>query len=1050
MLWAWIWAVSAAWGQAVHEPGKPVYWAGGEPWVSAFVTPVPDRTRLLQQDLEEAGTNRPFRFAAAVPAALNPKSAGRWDGNTWFCEVYAPGATCLAFVFDRFRLPPGGRFFAYTPDRATVRGPFTARNNYDDFAIVPLPGDRVYLEYSGPSPDFNIRSISYGYKQVFFSRSGPDRDFGESEPCHVNTVCPPAADWQDEKRGTALLLTDDMTRWCSSSLINNVRQDGRPYVLTADHCLDGSVTGWAAMFNYESPTCTPNQDGPTDQTIQGATLRSRLAGSDFALIEFNDRPQNFYNVYFNGWNRQDLASPNATVIHHPAGDVKKISFDYNPVVSSDYFGLNPPNSHWKVVNYEVAATAPGSSGSPLFDHQSRIIGQLHGGESWCNVLDADEYGKFSYSWATQPQTNRQLKHWLDPDDTGVWTLDGAYIEPQPIVQFSASQNELFLFSGCNPPTITFANQSGGISNPTTYTWEFPGGVPPSFSGPNPPPITYPAPGLFDVRLTVCNPETCYTQLQSQYISVVESEPIPLPFVENFEGPDRWTVENPDNGPTWRFDVAGGSNAGERAAVMEFFTYQSTGQRDRLISPPLDFSGFEAPITLEFDYAYCRYLQPTSTDSLIVYATRNCGQNRTRLRAFGENGQGSFATRLVNADYFTPGPGEWCHGTITAAVCPSLDLSAFAGQSGVQIVFESYNNYQNNLWLDNIRVRGAAVNPCPLTSNFTVNHLNRCTGEELTVQYTGNAPSTAQFVWSFDGGTVVSGEGAGPYVVQWASSGNKTVRLVVSDENCSANPFTQSVRVTEISAAFEIMNAAACSGVSQTVSLSGPAIPGAQYFWSFGGGTVASGSGAGPYQIVWNDGGTKTVALDVANGSCTARQERSIEVKHVPKPDLVSPDFSPLVGQEFAVSAVTAETGVQFVWDFGGATATPGGAADPNQILVWNTDGLKTVSLRLLKDGCFSQSATTQVQVQKLVERHESVRNAFRLYPQPANNFVTLEWEGEMAAFSLYDLVGRQVVPEFAPAGASARLELSALPSGIYVLRAQTPTATELFKVVIHK
>ncbi|MCS7086219.1 MAG: serine protease, partial [Bacteroidia bacterium] len=464
--------LNAACAQVVYESGLPAYWNGGEPWVSVFVPPIPDRQRLIEEDLEEAGLNRPFRFAQAVPVKLNSKTAGRWDGDTWFCEVYAPGAVCLAFVFDRFELPPGGRFFAYTPERDFVRGPFTWRNNYEHFAIAPLPGDRVYLEYTGPAPSFNIRSVSYGYKNVFFSRSG-NKSFGDSGPCQVNTVCPLAADWQDEKRGVALLLTDGMTRICSSSLINNVRQDGRAYVLTADHCLDGNVPTWAAMFNYESPTCSPNQDGPTDQIVQGAALRARLSDSDMALVEFNDRPQNFYQVYFNGWNRQDIPSPNATVIHHPAGDVKKISFDYHPVVSSDYFGANPPNSHWKVVNYEVASTEPGSSGSPLFDHQSRIIGQLHGGESWCDVQEADEYGKFSYSWATYPQPERQLKFWLDPDNTGVSTLDGAYIAPQPVVQFSASQNQAVLYTGCVPPSITFVDESEGIANPTTYTWEFP-------------------------------------------------------------------------------------------------------------------------------------------------------------------------------------------------------------------------------------------------------------------------------------------------------------------------------------------------------------------------------------------------------------------------------------------------------------------------------------------------------------------------------------------------------------------------------------------------
>ncbi len=49
--------------------------------------------------------------------------------------------------------------------------------------------------------------------------------------------------------------------------------------------------------------------------------------------------------------------------------------------------------------------------------------------------------------------------------------------------------------------ITFTDQTIGV--PDLRTWNFPGGTPPAFNGPEPQ-ITYSDPGVYDVTLTVLN------------------------------------------------------------------------------------------------------------------------------------------------------------------------------------------------------------------------------------------------------------------------------------------------------------------------------------------------------------------------------------------------------------------------------------------------------------------------------------------------------------------------------------------------------------------
>jgi gliding motility-associated-like protein len=86
-----------------------------------------------------------------------------------------------------------------------------------------------------------------------------------------------------------------------------------------------------------------------------------------------------------------------------------------------------------------------------------------------------------------------------------------------------------------------------------------------------------------------------------------------------------------------------------------------------------------------------------------------------------------------------------------------------------------------------------VNPIP-QANFTVSPLI-CVDSTVTVTYTGNASPNAVFNWNFGGGTANPGTGPGPHTVSWSSGGAKTITLVVSDNNCSSTPISQTVQVS---------------------------------------------------------------------------------------------------------------------------------------------------------------------------------------------------------------------------------------------------------------
>ena len=388
--------------------------------------------RAARQQAAQQGTQpKPPRFGTALDVSLGIESAGQWtalpdtSGRLWRLRISSPGAHSINLIFDRFHLPPGGKLFIYNRDRSTVLGAFTEANNksYGRFSTLPVEGETITLEYYEPQSQrgntlLRVSKVVHAYRDFFGQESGPtQKDFGDSASCHNNVNCPEGDDWQDEKRAVAMILLDDGTRACSGALVNNEREDLTPYFLSANHCYDGDVSNWTFWFNYESSSCDAPNDEPGHDGISGASLKARDPDSDFLLLELSRTPSSRTGTYYAGWNASG-STPTSTVgIHHPNGDIKKISFDDDAANSTAYGGRSG-NSHWEV-SWDDGVTAGGSSGSPLFDQNSRIVGQLHGGASSCSSPSApDYYGKFSYSWS------RGLSNYLDPDGTGIRTLAG--------------------------------------------------------------------------------------------------------------------------------------------------------------------------------------------------------------------------------------------------------------------------------------------------------------------------------------------------------------------------------------------------------------------------------------------------------------------------------------------------------------------------------------------------------------------------------------------------------------------------------------------------
>lgn len=450
----------------ISEGGIPPAIKYGRPQTgipSLQVTP-PDVEQLRSEDAFFQKHGIALRFAESVPVGIDLANEGFWErlpdgGRLCRLIIESKDAQALILYYSRFIIPAGGKLFIYNADQRQIIGAFTERNNptRESFATEMIQGEKVTLEYYEPSgmtakPEIIINEVSYVYRTAenFFRQRG----FGGSDTCEVNVNCPEGNDWQKQKNGITRIIVKAgfSSLWCTGSLLNNVRWDMTPYFLTADHCganaSPANYNQWLFYFRYEGPDC----ENPTTDTLfknytmTGATKLAASGGagyaSDFKLLRLNESVPLSYQPFFNGWSLANEPSPNGTTIHHPEGDIKKIS-TYTDTLKSTNWGTIP-NTHWRVVwtptetNWGV--TEGGSSGSPIFDDQGRIIGQLTGGEASCRYLNKpDYYGKFSYSWnGDTTSDSTMLKPWLDPDNVGVTELKGTTVNVDEVTSLKTS------------------------------------------------------------------------------------------------------------------------------------------------------------------------------------------------------------------------------------------------------------------------------------------------------------------------------------------------------------------------------------------------------------------------------------------------------------------------------------------------------------------------------------------------------------------------------------------------------------------------------------
>ncbi|MBK7753841.1 MAG: T9SS type A sorting domain-containing protein [Flavobacteriales bacterium] len=413
----------------------------------------PDDERIAELDKITANEGRPPAYGVVLPVGVDAIRTGIWSdvptgGRVLRLKVRSANALGVELYLDEMDLPEGAMLHVYDERGQQLLGAYTAAHVRSNgrFTTAQQIGDACILELYEPPNAYGrsrLRVAELGYA---FRGSDP----GRSDPCEVDVNCTEGADWADERDGVVRVGTriNGVLFWCTGSLVNNTALDCKPYFLTALHCGLGSTAtdlqDYKFYFNYQRQSCGTGSGTATD-VITGCHRRADsndgggTSGSDFLLLESLDPVPPSFSPYWNGWDATGPGSSSGVSIHHPTGSEKKIS-TYAMNLLTTQWAAGGPYSHWYVKWTATAnghgVTELGSSGSPLFNADGRIIGTLTGGTSCCVVdgcnlpgsgpNEPDYYGKMQYHWTSNPNDpNEKLKVWLDPLATGVTALDGS-------------------------------------------------------------------------------------------------------------------------------------------------------------------------------------------------------------------------------------------------------------------------------------------------------------------------------------------------------------------------------------------------------------------------------------------------------------------------------------------------------------------------------------------------------------------------------------------------------------------------------------------------
>jgi len=325
-------------------------------------------------------------------------------GFTWTTRLASSGAHGLRVMFAGLDLPDNAQLYVYN-DRGEAFGPYGGRGMDGSGELVShtVTGDSAYvqLRVTGATDPRDVEQLRFriaelghiGPKFLLAKRVNPDlavpKAFCEyNVSCVINGECTSGFDGPRKAVAHMLYRSGGSYYICTGGLLNNTAGDGRNLFLTANHCISSERSAdsletffdfRAASCNDPSAACTASYAAMREsfETTLGADLLAAGTAGDFSLMELDQTPGG--DRHYLGFTTTPVASSDGQLlsrISHPSGAPQAFS---EQAVDADSFTCSTlPRGRFIYSADTQGATEGGSSGSPIVNAASQVVGQLYG------------------------------------------------------------------------------------------------------------------------------------------------------------------------------------------------------------------------------------------------------------------------------------------------------------------------------------------------------------------------------------------------------------------------------------------------------------------------------------------------------------------------------------------------------------------------------------------------------------------------------------------------------------------------------------------------
>lgn len=289
-----------------------------------------------------------------------------------------------------------------------------------------------------------------------------------------------------------------------------------------------------------------------------------------------------------------------------------------------------------------------------------------------------------------------------------------------------------------------------------------------------PALTMPsAPGSYPLEIYVTGPNGMTDQKLANDTAVIDISVVTaqtLPITENFTNSvfpsPGWKVINPDNSISWVRAEFSGAYSPPACAGINIYDYDAIGQKDILVTPPVDLGQAMDSVRVSFMVSHAGYDNTFGPDSLeLVYST-DCGNSWINFGGYKKWTNAPLAgnnlsTNVNTTDrYFPTGISEWKKESVTMA------KSAFAGNpSSILIGWRVTTGFGNNLFIDDISIDPVSI-PAVDAAVTSISQpskrecKNKATPQITIRNFGSQAITSLKIYYQVDGGPVSSSDWTG--------------------------------------------------------------------------------------------------------------------------------------------------------------------------------------------------------------------------------------------------------------------------------------------------